>query len=106
MSRRDLYPDRYSARVAPYFAARWCLQVSRELHTIPAERNVFLDVYDRFAVLSPNFPENCDDLPKHSKLSGITYNFAEFATRFTEILPEIKAKSSEIFRYTENIEPS
>ena len=44
--------------------------------------------------------------PNMAKLSGITYNFAEFATRFTEIFPEIKAKSSEIFRYTENIEPS
>ena len=32
----------------------------------PAERNVFLDFYDRFAVLSPDIPGSCDALPKYS----------------------------------------
>ena len=85
-ARRVAISNRRVARAAPSTATvtrlesrrtsrrdgAYSLQVLRELHTIPAERNVFLDFYDRFAVLSPNIPGNCDDLPKHSKLSGIT----------------------------------
>ena len=37
---------------------------------------------------------------------GTVGNFAEFATRFTEIFPKIKARCREIFRYTKNTEPS
>ena len=52
------------------------------------------------------FLETAMIFPNIANSAELQHNFAEFATRFTEIFPEIKAKSSEIFCYTENIEPS
>ena len=79
----------------------------RELHRIPHTRIYFLIFpwpFSRYFLRT--FHEPSMAFPKIGAICGIHMHFAEFWGDGTEIFPLIQRDIAEIFRYTENTEPS